>query len=98
MTLVFIGCEDTRQAILLAGELWNDVIASIVPNLSETQNLVSPRPDEEWQAHHLELLRRCDALLAVDDDCTITVAAAEADKIPVFRTFKETLSFFREGL
>ncbi len=97
MTLVFIDCEDTRQAILLAEELWNDGIASYVPNLAEVQQLVSPRPDEEWVVFHLEILRRCDALLAPSDDCAITVAEARAGNIPVFRTFKDTLNFFREG-
>ncbi len=90
-----------RNAILIAEEMWNDGIASIVPALRFFQHMFSPRPNREWFNHDCEIMKRCDVLLRLPGESVAAdqlVGLAGECGIPVFTTYKELLTFYREGL
>lgn len=85
----------------MAEELWNDGIATVVPQLSFFEEMVSPRPPKEWLEQYLEHLQRCDAVLRLEGESKVAdrqVARAKELGMLLFFTYKELLDFIREGL
>ena len=86
-----------RNAILNAEEMWSDGIVGFVPNCHVFQDLVSPRPDEDWLLIHSEYLRRCDAVLHMANGSEPMIEVAVAEGKPIFNGYKDLYDFSREG-
>jgi hypothetical protein len=85
--------QNIRAAETLALEVWRLGAAALCPH-TNTRFYQGAAPDQVWLDGDLELLRRCDALLTVDNwldsvGAREEVRFARAAGIPVFHTLAE---------
>lgn len=93
--------KHARDAMLMAEEMWADGIVGLVPHLLLLQDVLSPRPADEWAKLNAEIASRCDVVLRMEGssaDADAVVRAAKARKTPVFYDYKSLLAFVREGV
>lgn len=80
--------ENTHATIKFAdGVLASGLAIPVIPHLTMTWHLVSPKPYEAWLDYDLHLLSRCDALFRLPGDSSgadAEVAFADDRGIPVF--------------
>lgn len=89
----FVIAENIRNAERLALEVWKLGAAALCPH-ANTAHFQDAAPDHVWLEGDLELLKRCDALIATDDWQRSTGARAEVEfanvhAIPVFFSIKD---------
>ncbi len=71
--------QNIRRAEELSLELWREGIAAICPH-TNTRFFQGAAPDDVWLAGYLEVLRRCDAVLTVDEWTHSAGAQAEVEE------------------
>lgn len=78
--------ENVHNAVMLADEVLQMGAVPVIPHLTATWHMISPKPYEEWLRIDLEQMRRCDVVFrfpGASSGADKEVVAAEAEGIPV---------------
>jgi hypothetical protein len=107
MRLVFIAgpysggdvAQNVKAAMDMADRLWAAGAAVFVPHLYHFQHLVHPRPEYDWKANDIEILKRCDAVFRLkgySQGADAEIELAESLGLPIFLTWAEILEWLRQ--
>ncbi len=87
--------ENIHRAVVVADSIL-DVCWPVVPHLTGTWHMISPKPYDFWLAIDLELMKRCDAVYrypGASSGADAEVIAAVNAGLPVVYTEKDLRAF-----